>query len=1263
MNINRNTLGHLEVPDFILVKASEERVGILSCTSKRWIHKYNDMDTMSFEIPFKTNGEKTSFYDLIDTMKHVEVPGIGRFCIKDIEISNEGQDTEYKSVECQDYSCLIGQRYLEDFVINTGETGSIDNVRFYQPGNQSYSLLHLVFEKLPEWSFGYISPSLQTMKRSFSVSRQDAYSFLTKDVSEAFECLFVFDSTNKTVNAYTLAEYGKDTNVHVSYNSLLESTQMSYSIDEIKTAAKLQGDDDLDVRELNIGNDYIYNFSAYASEEFWSASLLAAYTAWNNLVNSPVDLNLFTYKTGVITRAELQGKTYSQAYTLLLSKYQDYYTQISKWQSTMLPYMITSRKNPGYGTISYTEDGSDAVTFSKQTSTQLVTSLPGSGDSNVLYLVKNTNNMFRWNGSWVNVNLWYNCALAELKSLQAGAEKLQAVAMKSGYGDAESSDTNIQKRYVDTYLPALYMYNALTKQIQTVNSTISTLESNQTIIQTDKTVIVNKVSMRNNFTAAQLKELSAFIREDEISSDNFVVTDGMTESERFDMLYALLDYGQKELAKVAAPQIQFSADLVNLFAIPEFDNYSGDFDVGNYVWVTLRDDYSVKAKILEIEFNFLDQSDFAVTFGNVAKRARNIFTDVTNALNAATAAATSVSFGASNWNAASEQTDSIGKALADGLLSQSYYLANAEDNETRIDENGLWITTTTGSHGRENTDNYDSIYLGGGRILFTEDGWRTVSMSTGRGDVQMPTINSSGQLVFVTESKFGVFADFLLAGYVGGTTIVGGDIYSSNYKTSSNKNSGNAGAHINLTDGTFEFNSKTTGKKRLTLSGDTLEVNGVIQASSGHIGSNDNGEGGFIIASNKMYNNKSTLEANASGVYVGTDGIGLGATTTYTTTGSNVTKSIFQVDSSGNLYAGSVNVRGRIHASSGYIGNGSSGFTINSTSIVNGKTSLEANANGVYVGTDGIGLGKLASYTTGSGNVSKSVFQVDSAGNLYAGSVNIRGRIHASSGYIGDGTNGFTINPTYITNGKSSLYDTNEGIFLGTNGISLGANNVFSVTNKGYLTTASGKIGGATIASDSIHAGNNNWFINSDGTASFKHITISDWAKINGVQWGSNFGSLNFDNGITWGSFGGSSSYSSNKASPFSGNCVSHIQSIAADYIYANYLKAMEAEIDELWVETANINTLVATKASITELKAVSAEVDTIKADYVKASQITTYTLSATQIRWNGHSVTSSSGYVASNYPSCSVTYDDDTGEYHAHLSGFTKMNIMGYYQ
>lgn len=66
-----------------------------------------------------------------------------------------------------------------------------------------------------------------------------------------------------------------------------------------------------------------------------------------------------------------------------------------------------------------------------------------------------------------------------------------------------------------------------------------------------------------------------------------------------------------------------------------------------------------------------------------------------------------------------------------------------------------------------------------------------------------------------------------------------------------------------------------------------------------------------------------------------------------------------------------ISVRGNITATSGFIGNGSSGFTITASSIYNGMSSLNNTSDyGIYIGTDGIALGKGAFKVTSSGSVS-----------------------------------------------------------------------------------------------------------------------------------------------------------------------------------------------------------------------------------------------------------------------------------------------------
>lgn len=639
---------------------------------------------------------------------------------------------------------------------------------------------------------------------------------------------------------------------------------------------------------------------------------------------------------------------------------------------------------------------------------------------------------------------WSEYGLEPLKEQLAAYEQKQSVSMKAGHGDSSSQFYNSE------YLPIYNTIQAITAQIKEIENQIKALQNQQSSISDQMSAIISAIDMQNNFTADELKELTTFIREDELNSSNYVVTDIMTDDERFEMLNELLKFGENELAKVSVPQITFNADMENLFAIPEFEPFYDDFDPGNYIWVTLRDDFSVKAKLLSVHLNFYDPTDFSVTFGNVVRKAKTRYSDFADTIRTAVNTATTVSFNSSYWSQAAKDTSTIGKILDEGLIAAGKYLKNGDDSEMVIDTRGIFVNTISGDYAYK-----DSIFLGGGRILFTEDNWKTVSMSVGRANV---TING------VTESRFGTFADFVIAGYVGGSVLEGSEILGGVLK-STNYVASKTGSLIDLNNGTFEFNANNESKLLLNADG-TLTVKGTIQADLGYIGGKD----GFTIMSEKLYNKKDSLTSNTDGVYIGTDGIALGA---------------------------------------------------------------------------------------------NSKFKALSDGTLYA-----------EKGYLG-GTNGFVLETKKIYNGKSTFSDTSNGVYIGTDGIALGADNVFSVTSQGYLTAKYGSIGGAVITNNSIHASNNNWWISSDGSASFKNVTIT-----------------------------GSSTFGSTVANPFSGTTIPHIESLAANYIKVNYLDAINANISNLFANEATLGDLIATKASIDDLVATNAEIEDIKAKYITAKEV-----------------------------------------------------------
>lgn len=730
--INYDFFDNPTVPDYVLTKANKERIGVVKCISKTVTPKFNDLDEINFTTKLYLDNKKNPIYDSIEEMKYILLPDIGFFSINSVEINSEGTELESKTVNAKSYECLLAQKYLESFVINMGTTESIDGVQFFNLADKSKSLLHLVLEKCPDWNIGHIDIGLETMQRSFEVTRQDVYSFLMQDVATAFECIFIFDTLNNLINVYKENNVGEDTDIYISYNNLLKNANATLNTDDIKTCLTLTGSDDLNVREVNMGYDRIYNFEYYNSTNYMSENLYDSYNKWKKIQSD----NLPTYTT-------------------LLSQYQDYYSEIN---------YLTNQKMP---------------------------SAPNSTD-------------------------WTEYGLVPLQEQLESYKQKQSVMMKSGWGDESSG------YYTSSYLPVYNAIQAINSQIKTVESQIESLKSLQISIYSQMKNIINIVSMENNFTEEELKELSTFIREDELSSDNYVVTDTMTDEERFSMLNDFLEFGEEELAKVAIPQFSFSADMSNLFAIPEFKQFNGYFTPGNYIHVAIRDDYIIKAKILTMTFDFFDVDNFSVTFGNYAKTAKNIFTDITEAINIAKSAATSVSFNQSYWNKASKDTDDIGKAIDGGLLAAGKYLTNGDDSELLIDNRGVFVNTVTGTYAGK-----DSIFIGGGRILFTDDNWKTVSEAIGRVDIK-------GQ------SVFGVIAQAMLSGYIGAS-----DIEASNIKGGTI-----TGTTFNNGDGTF-----------------MVDANGKVKASSGDIG-------GWQLCINALTNglpftNQKNTNATGMGTYGG----------------------------------------------------------------------------------------------------------------------------------------------------------------------------------------------------------------------------------------------------------------------------------------------------------------------------------------------------------------------------------------------------------
>ena len=131
---------------------------------------------------------------------------------------------------------------------------------------------------------------------------------------------------------------------------------------------------------------------------------------------------------------------------------------------------------------------------------------------------------------------------------------------------------------------------------------------------------------------------------------------------------------------------------------------------------------------------------------------------------------------------------------------------------------------------------------------------------------------------------------------------------------------------------------------------------------------------------------------------------------------------------------------------------------------------------------------------TGGNNSSFGWSLTSSSFDLYSGGsrvfratssgVEISGRITATSGYIGNGSQGFAITASSIYNGMSYINSGSTGIYIGTDGIALGGGR-FKVTSSGSVSATnmslSGtlNIGGTNITAAALRSGAQSAYNNS----------------------------------------------------------------------------------------------------------------------------------------------------------------------------------------
>lgn len=382
-------------------------VGGVDYSTSRINKKGNNTVSLSFVAYESFNGEKSAWYDYLDELMEIFVDGIWFIIKNPPEVNHDGK-IESKTIEAESYEIGLQNYDIQRFKVGQGTESSyemmfqkkypkekypdkykngIPTVKFYNPDEPELSLLHILLHHaglIPSkkvidsdgneidnwvdniadspWQIGeidtmprHIDSSGQELENptylpedsyAFDIDNSDLYSVLTQDVSNAFSCIFTFDTVNCKINATYVDHIGKDTNAYIGWRNIQNSLKATRK-DELFTTVTVSGGEGIDnIVSVNFGDTDIEDYSYLLEDErYIPISLKEKYKAWVkyreskrldyiNLQKKYVDVQ--EKATEVKSRVPIDGSTEdwsSKSIKDLMQAYDDYTALIRAYES------------------------------------------------------------------------------------------------------------------------------------------------------------------------------------------------------------------------------------------------------------------------------------------------------------------------------------------------------------------------------------------------------------------------------------------------------------------------------------------------------------------------------------------------------------------------------------------------------------------------------------------------------------------------------------------------------------------------------------------------------------------------------------------------------------------------------------------------------------------------------------------------------------------------------------------------------------------
>lgn len=566
---------------------------------------------------------------------------------------------------------------------------------------------------------------------------------MKEDMSDAL--VAKIDEYDSTYNSYL-----KDKDIYLPsddimvYNTLVDKYQNRTSDKLVSFVSPLQGFNKLTEYDYNAVNflDILQTTMMPASSVIVETTALEQLSKLTVESMSPIGVEDASAMS--LTASDTAVKDYAKVY-VDTSKYKielsDSTYANNIWHGTITVTSLTDEEDTAYKELTL-EFNNDGATFTRQKIEKLIKEHEAEdiGDVSVLSIDK-TLAEFEL--------LLPNYSLDNLELLNSLCTSIMDILAQAGYANPDGRYAELYNQY---YHPYWEKREAIMAEQTLREQEIESIKLMIDDIDRKRKEIINYLDLQNFFGDLYL-ELMLYRRESEYTNPNFI-SDGLTDSEVIANAQEFFKRAREEILKASTVQHTISANLYNLFLIPEFRKISNSpnldfnnggvqqflraFDSGN--WLRVRvDDNIYKLRMINWEIDYDNPEELSVEFSDVI-RSGGTMSDIASLLSQAKNMATSYDAVMRQAEKGALANNEIKQTKKQGLLlSQSKIINDIAEQSFVIDTNGALMR---GKNDFDDGYSSEQVKLLNKGIYYTNDNWETVKAGLGHFMYYDPDTNT-----------------------------------------------------------------------------------------------------------------------------------------------------------------------------------------------------------------------------------------------------------------------------------------------------------------------------------------------------------------------------------------------------------------------------------------------------------------------------------------------------------------------------------------